>query len=660
MESAVFHRTLVLVVSFVLWAAPASVRAAQSETDVIQKLARAGGPERYPGANVLFVEKRRDIRYEVNGAYVDRTYLLIKFLTQPAVTYLSTMPALEYYSYRSEGQVLFARVLKAGGQVFDVPPANITDIVNPMYAALNVKDNTMRLKQITFENLQVGDAVEFAVEERCNRPVTSDFELKEGKYLQEDEPVLYARIEINGPNKRPLRHVVKCAERLAVRYRSEKEGERVSYLWEASGIPAFASEPGWDTRQHFAARLLASTVASWKDVSRSEYRLSRASMDQNDQLRAVVAGITRGLRDDDEKASAIQAFLRKNIKYQGTTSISAYQSKAATQTLAERFGVCRDVAVLMCSMLQAAGIRSFPAATGYNRVFDYEIPHDIFQHMIVAVPRPGGGYRLYDPTSTLYAGDRLPGYAGHAPLLVCTPDGEDLTRIPHIPAAENMGNIRAESQLSAGGTLSSTVTITGSGFYDEDLRNWRKRTKQEEYAKRWQSIVALLHPAAKVSGLSTSDPEDLVTPFQVILSYEVPGYALPSGESLSIRVPLASDHFERVLADIVAKANHQERRYPLIVTTAIGVQTREAIALPSGYAMKTIPEPVDLQSKDLNLMIRYAVAVGSGSSPALEFTKRFVIDSRQFEGESYLDLRKVLDANFRSRSAEITLAIPNR
>ncbi len=248
----------------------------------------------------------------------------------------------------------------------------------------------------------------------------------------------------------------------------------------------------------------------------------------------------------------------------------------ATETLADRFGVCRDVAVFMCSMLRVAGVRSWPAATGYNRVSDDEIPHDIFQHMIVAVPEEKGGYRLHDPTAVLYSADGLPGYAGEAPLLVFTRRGEDLARIAHISASANMGTIRTTSRLSGDGGLSSSVTITGRGFYDEDLRNWRKRAKPDDYAKRWKELVAQLHPAARLIDWTTSDPQDLGTPFGITLDYEVPGYAALNGSEISLKVPVATDAFERVLVDIVARANRPQRKHPFIVTTTAGVDAQDS------------------------------------------------------------------------------------
>jgi len=636
--------------------AAVSVNAQTADPALMQRLSRAA--DRYPQANIVFVEKRRDIRYEEDGSYVDRTYCLIKMLTEPAVQYFATLPVGEYYSYRSEAKVELARVIKPDGTVADVPADMIADVANPMYRRQNVNDETMRLKTLTLKNLRVGDAVEYLVEEKCLKPVTPDFELKEGKYLQEDEPVAYLRIEINGPGGKALNHTLKCAEGLSVKFSSEKKDGRTSYIWEAENIPSFSSEPGWNTRQHFAARLLASTIASWAEVSRAGYRINKASMDEDDNLRAVVADATRGLSTDKEKIRSLVRFLRQNIGYKGLTSVSAYQGKPATQTLRERFGVCRDVAVLLCSMLRVAGIESYPAATGYGRVFDSEVPHDIFQHMIVAVPDGQSGYHLYDPTAALPSIDRLPGYAGEAPLLVFRPQGEKLARIPHIPSTENVGTIQAKSQIHADGMLSSTVTISGRGAYEEDLRNWRRRTKTEDYRKRWTEILAPLNPAGRITELTTSDPSDLETPFVLTIGYEAPGYAVPGTDGLLIKTPLAADCFERVLIDIVARAKKPERKHPFILTTTVAAVQEETLTLPPGYSVESTPEPLAVETKDVALDVQYKASVpGDGTTGAqINFIKKFSINSRQFDPASYLDLRKALEANSSSKNGQVRLS----
>ncbi len=622
----------------------------------MQKLSQAGSIEKYPRANIIFVEKRREIRYEVDGTYLDRNCFLIKMLTEPAIGYFGALPVCEYYSDCSKAMVRSARVIKPDGTVIDVPEEEIVDGINPMYSQMNVNDSTMRLITINFKDIQVGDAVDYVIEERCDRPRFPGFDLKEGKYIQEDEPVIHMQIEIDGPEKKPLNHLLKCSENLDIKFSSTNTNGRTRYVWEASDIPPFVSEPGWNTREHFAARLIASTMNSWLEMSRSGYRSNRPSIDQNDSLRTVVAQITRGLLTDEEKITHIQKFLRKNIKYMSATTLSQTAGKPATRTIADGFGVCRDVAVLMCSMLETAGIESYPAATGYGRVIDDEVPHDIFQHMIVAVPDRKVGYRLYDPSFFLFSGNPLPGYASGAALLVYTPKGEDLTRIPQIPARENMGTIKAESRIDDDGRLTSTVSITGLGFYDEDLRRWRKGVDAEKFNTRWNEIANQLCQGAKLTDLSTSDPEDLDTPFCIRFSYEVPGYATATGDSLVVKASLSADCFERVLVDIIAKTRLPERRHPFIITTTAGADQNETLLLPSGWTVKSMPEDIALTTSNLDLKVQYKAGISSeGNRPQIEFSKRFTVDSRQFDPESYLELRKIKEANASSGKGEIVL-----
>lgn len=647
-----------LVAAFCCESFPASAPAAAStdDTDPTPKLSQIEG--KWPQANIIFVEKLRQISYEADGAYVDRTYNLIKVLTEPAAQYFANLPVCEYYSYRSNAKLVFARVIKPDGTITDVPADLISDVANPMYRRRNVNDETMRLKIIAFKGLKPGDAVEYAVEETCTRPVSPDFELKEGKYLQEDEPTVHLRVEINGPDGKPLNHTLKCAEGLAVSFTTKQQNRRTSYIWEARDIAPFQNEPGWNTRQHFAARILASTIKSWADVSRTGYQINKASMDEDDNLRAVVKEATSGFETDEEKIRSLVRFLRKNIEYKGATSVNAYQGKPATKTLADRFGVCRDVAVLLCAMLKVAGIEGYPAATGYGRVFDPEIPHDIFQHMIVAVPDRKAGYRLYDPTAVLPPANGLPGYAGEAPLLVFRPEGEDLTRIPHIPALENRGRIQARSEIDVDGRLESTVTISGRGVYDEDLRNWRQRSKPEDYQKRWGELVTQVSPAAKITEVTTSEPNDVDTPFEVTIRYEASDYMVPGAGTPTIKAPLASDCFERVLTDIVARAKKPERKHPYILTTTVSVTQEETLLLPPGYTVKSDPEPTSVGTNEAALSVEYGSAPAKGTAAGIQvnFSKKFSIDSRQFDPSGYLELRKVLEANASSKNGLITLS----
>jgi hypothetical protein len=220
-----------------------------------------------------------------------------------------------------------------------------------------------------------------------------------------------------------------------------------------------------------------------------------------------------------------------------------------------------------------------------------------------------------------------------------------------------MGTIQAQSQINENGRLTSTVTITSLGFYDTDLRNWRKRTKSEDYSQRWKQLLAQWNSGAVLTGWSTTDPEDLDTPFRLSIRYEVPGYASVAENSLSVKAPLSANQFERVLVDIVAKAKLAGRKYPFILTTTIGADQQESLLLPAGYRVKSLPESMSLTTKEVEFALQYKTSIASGEkkNSLVEFNKRLLIDSRQFSPESYLDLRKSLEANSNSAKGEIVL-----
>jgi hypothetical protein len=189
------------------------------------------------------------------------------------------------------------------------------------------------------------------------------------------------------------------------------------------------------------------------------------------------------------------------------------------------------------------------------------------------------------------------------------------------------------------------------------LRNWRKRSKPEDYKKRWSDLVTQVNPAAKIIEVTTSDPNDLDTPFGVTIRYEAPGYMVPGAGTATITVPLASDCFERVLTDIVARARKPERKHPYILTTTVAAIQEETLLLPPGYSVQSAPEPTSVGTNEVALSVDYSSepAKGMAAGIQLNFSKKFSIDCRQFDPIRYLELRKVLEANANSKNGQITL-----
>ncbi|MEA2062320.1 MAG: hypothetical protein U9P14_01360 [Gemmatimonadota bacterium] len=268
----------------------------------------------------------------------------------------------------------------------------------------------------------------------------------------------------------------------------------------------------------------------------------------------------------------------------------------------------------------------------------------------------GGGYTFCDPTVE-NSPDLLLCFEGDASMLVCTEQGDDLTTSPHSPASENMGTFDARSRVDDRGKLTSEVNLTTRGIYDIAFRQWCKSMPPQQREVFWQRVVSGIHPGARLTGFSASDPEDLYTPFSLSFSYEVEDYAIEAGKYLLIKSPISTNRFELMLSGFLAGASLPTRKYAFDFGITLGSTQAETLLLPAGYRVKSTPETVDIESGELGYRMAYQASEPNETDPGLrvDYTKRFLIDSKKLDPERYLELKRILLTSSTSGRGEIIL-----
>ena len=167
-------------------------------------------------------------------------------------------------------------------------------------------------------------------------------------------------------------------------------------------------------------------------------------------MKAKVAELTKGLATDDERIRAIFKFVSQEVRYMGITTETdapGYEPHDVNTTFENRYGVCRDKAALLVSMLSAAGIPSYPVLINFGDKLDPEVPSCGFNHAITAARTADGKYVLMDSTDESTA-DLLPQYLQDKSYIVATPEGETLLTSPVAAASENMLTAREEFSMS--------------------------------------------------------------------------------------------------------------------------------------------------------------------------------------------------------------------
>ena len=169
----------------------------------------------------------------------------------------------------------------------------------------------------------------------------------------------------------------------------EKEFEDVPYWHEPWGV------------------LQVSNFSAWQDVSAWGEKLFRIRDKQCPEVQNLVKEwVGKGL-DKEQLVLAALHFVQEEIRYLGReNSIFAYQPHSPNETLARRYGDCKDKTLLLKLFLDAMGIESTPCFVSYyycDTIGQLHPSTDLFDHALLRVCLDGKDYWL-DPTRKYQGG----------------------------------------------------------------------------------------------------------------------------------------------------------------------------------------------------------------------------------------------------------------
>ena len=643
---------LLLVLVSVLFAGTVD----KASPDLIYKIEKAGDITKYPDANTILIEMKTTYDYQSSGNYVATTYGLRKILTEQGKKNFSEKK-FPYYRKYDKIYVDQARLIKPDGTIQEVPKENITDITLSILASMNIFEPDQRQKVITFPNLEVGDAIEYFVVDTCHHAIIEgEFDCM--YFFQEFDPVLHDEIVVTGPASMPLTYKSQNDPQGKIQFsRTEKDGN-TTYRWWANDQPRMISEPAMAPYQNIAPGIWASTIHSWNDISRWGYNLNEQYIDMNEALRNETQQLVNGCETREDSLKALYHFVAQKVRYMGIGlgKKTGYDPKLATKTYETKYGVCRDVAVLLTAMIREVGIPANVVYTslGYEQYAD--IPNLYWSHGIVAVPNKQGGYTYIDPTIE-NGMELLMSVEAEQVTLVLTAEGDSLERTAYSPPEENTGYFKSTTELKQDGSVTSHIQLSSNGIYDLALRQIVKALPPARLKNIFQQIVSSTYPGAQVTEIKTGDPEDLYQPMTVDISFESADFALQAGKYLLVKMPLSTGIFDLLGSQFLKAANLSERKYPFNLQTTLGVLNEETLVIPKGYRIKAVPDQVDVSYDPVSYKMEYQetrIAEPEGKA-AVQYRSRLGMKKKIYSPGEYLELKKILKASQRSTRGEVIL-----
>jgi hypothetical protein len=609
-------------------AAPA--RAAEpSPPQIIQKLKASD----FPSANTVYVVDDQTVTFQDDGSF-DYTFHTIQLvLTKEGIAHAATL-SLDYAKDAEKIDLVSARVLKAGGQVVDVGAQNVKDTEQAGEA--NIYDPNGRSLRLSVDGLAVGDAVDVTYKLKRATPTRPGY-FADTFYFQGTVPILSATYTVDGPASKPLATSITHGERAGqIVATKTASGDRVRYQWKAKKTPQIIYEASMNYSNEVAS-LVVSTDPSWESFSRWWSSVTEPQLEVTPELKQKADELVRKATNDTEKIQALFEFVSADVRYRGlgVGPRTGYTPRKAQETYASRWGVCRDVAILLTALLRAEGFDAYPVLTNMGDPVLPKIAYDGFNHAIVALRGPSG-WTFLDPT-VKNTKDWLPIFEREQSVLVCTPHGEPLATTAALPVGSNLGRAEAKTTVGADGSMHSLVKVTTSGYFDYVLRSYAAMLSKKQLHDALEGMVHSGLPAAKVTSIDVVTPDAGGSTLSIEL--DLPAALVATGDYRLLRTVVTSGALglvEYYLPSLLGGA--PARKYTLDAQIPFQFDQVETITLPGDTRVAALPNP----AQSVNQVSSLSATCSVVDAHTLECKRSFQMKTRYIDPRQYLELRGVM------------------
>ena len=559
--------------------------------------------------------------YEFSGGdtLLETHFQKIRILDDNGVTQFSTLefdfdPAFEQLYVNG------LRVRDADGELLAEGDIGTYYITN---SETGYEASTERTVNLPVPSLAPGVVVEAVVTKRTSVD-KGTFPL-ETVYLSSDRPIGYSAVFVSGKHDR-LRYQLHGMQP------PRRSGKAL--VWEIERPVAFRWEPLQPYFDQILPWIQLGTVsASWTDAGAEYLAKIRDKLDITkvaDRAEQLVEGVSNRAR----KVEILSAYVQDEIHYEALEfGRRAYIPKTARETMRDRYGDCKDHAVLLYSMLQAVGVDASLALVNLNQQVLPDLPNtDQFNHMIVSVPTDNGPLFIDATDKDLRLGQLPPrSMAGNYALEL-----REEPRLKAIPDyASDLTGLSIERVVEPGvdGHLDVTETASFKGYQAAELRGQLRTIETSEMQASLQRWIATRYSDAELTDYFVENVFDAA--YDLIVEIR---YTLPIDTDGTFDVPgfLEAYYLE---FDRVA-----DRRFPFEHVFPLRVSAVTSVKVPSGRRLDEVATKPDNGESKFGNWRRQV----DRQDDAWEIRFDYVASESRFDAQDYREFaefqRKAVDA----------------
>lgn len=537
----------------------------------------------------LYQLKERRVEVLPGGLSRVRVHNIVKVLNESAVDEVGTV-SIGYNGHYASANLISAFTLTAAGERREIDRKVVQDRASGDADGLMYTD--ARLLTFSLPAVQVGATVEYEVEIAGKEPVIPQ-QAWDQCTVREGVPVELFRYELKTPAGMTFA-VDEQGPRVSM---SEHSGEGVlTRVWEARNLPAVEFEAGMPTWPEVAGEISVSSLPDWPSLKTWFTGLAAGKEVIDPELAAAAKQVVGQSSDPGETLCRLYRFVHREVRYVGIElGQGAYEPRPAVSCYRQRYGDCKDQAVLLTGLLRQAGLEAdlvLVRPAGLGPVAQKTPSPAQFNHVIVGVKLPEGT-RWVDPTIRYMAEPLLPPSLEGAAALPLAGDGTLITLRQTAPERHLQRSVY-DIEIDPFGKAVITDTDECHGGAGIWTRESYLHTKESERRQHLEEYIEGKGRSPKLLDFGNDDPAQQPEPFRVWLRYETRDILARNETGFVLSVAAAEDQTGSLVSvgGIAASAFTKPRVHDWMRQSGAIRETVYRVHLPRGFRLAGEHKPI--------------------------------------------------------------------
>lgn len=613
-----------------------------SPENIKEILENAPNQEDYPeaGAIILLADESFEVS-EDNTVQYDMHYM-IKIFNERGKEKFSEL-VIGYDSTFEEVELEYARTIKPDGTLIYVGDKNIRDV--SIYLNYPLYSNA-RARIISMPEVAEGVIIDYRAKVFRKQLVNKkDFILN--YRCQEGEPIKSAKFTVKIPKQRDFNYKV-----INSKYNTfgakldpviKEEDNKKVYTWQIEDIPEIFPEPGMPPGSRVNPIIMMSSFKKWDDIYGWWYELYKDKIRINEDIQEKIEELVKDKQSEAEKLRAIYNFCAQDIRYVAVEYGQAgYEPHDAKDIFKNKYGDCKDQAILLIAMLRTIGINAYPVLIGtYDHIdLQKDFPSLVFNHCI-AVVNFQGEWIFLDPTGQTVSFGDLPSMDQDRLVFLILDDGYKIISTPTFPAQNQSSNIEMQIKINEDGSITAKRKVRTHGVFAQSQRYWLQFTKPKLIKQTLEGTANGIAPGAKLIDYKIENEEDLDK--DIILEYE---FQSPEYLTKADKARLLPQFGGIGIGSVVKEDRVYPIEYPILIETTATVE----LELPQNLILKYLPQDLRINSRWFEFENVY-----TKEDEVITFFQRYRLKKKLITQEDYKEYKDLIEGIARKINQRIVL-----